>query len=305
VEFKRPRTLSRNIEDRRGAPSGGRRTGIPLGAVGGAGGLIAVVITLLFTVLSGGSGLPGSGFDLGGLSQLDPGAVGGTGAAPLDPATDPNRDEAELASVVLDNAQAFWADLFAASNVPYRDAKLVLFSGATSTACGTGSSATGPFYCGLDEKIYIDLSFWDELSTRFGAAGDFAQAYVIAHEIGHHVQNVLGVSEQVRSQMAQRPNDQNALSVRQELQADCFAGVWANSVWTDGDVGDPNGIKITRDDVSEALQAAAAVGDDRIQEATTGRVDPESFTHGSAEQRVDWFNQGFDSGDPNRCDTFS
>lgn len=307
MEFKRPRRLSKNIEDRRGAPRRSRRAGgVPIGAVGGAGGLVAVVITLVLTFMGGGgSGLPRSGFDLGGLEQLGNDTTDAGLEAPLDPANDPDLAEAQLASVVLDDAQAFWADVFAASGTTYRDSTLVLFSGLTSTGCGTGSAATGPFYCGRDENVYIDLSFWDELDRRFGAEGDFAQAYVIAHEIGHHVQNVLGISQQVRNEIAQRPADQNPLSVRQELQADCFAGVWAHSVWTDTDTGDPDSIVLTRRDITEALDAAAAVGDDRIQQTTTGRVDPESWTHGSAEQRVDWFTEGFESGDPNDCDTFS
>jgi predicted metalloprotease len=308
VKFKRPRRLSQNIEDRRGASP--RRVAGPAGALGGLGGL-AVVVTLLLAMCGGGSGLPGSGLDLSAISeQLE--SVTGTGLgsgepldAPLDAASDPDRAEAELASVVLDNSQGFWSAMFAANNLTYRDATLVLFRGATTTGCGQGSASTGPFYCPLDEKIYIDLSFWDELESRFGATGDFAQAYVIAHEVAHHVQNVLGVSDDVRAAMSRRPSDQNALSVRQELQADCYSGVWANSVWTDGDVGDPTGIDISRSDIIEALEAAAAVGDDHIQEVTTGRVDPESWTHGSADQRTSWFNEGFETGNPAACDTFS
>lgn len=250
----------------------------------------------------GGGGLPGSGFDVsaGGLSG---GAAPASGdlEAPLDPSQDPNRDEAELASVVLDSTQEYWTEVFESNGLTYREATLVLFTGATPTGCGQGSAATGPFYCSLDETAYIDLSFWDTLEQQLGAGGDFAQAYVIAHEIGHHVQNVLGISDQVRQQRSTvSQSDGNALSVRQELQADCFAGAWAGVVFDTGDE-----ILLDEEDIREALDAAAAVGDDRIQEATTGYVDPHKWTHGSADQRMDWFTRGFESGDPNVCDTFS
>jgi hypothetical protein len=301
MKFKRPRRLSSNIEDRRGAGPV-RRGGMGLPAAGGAGGLAAVV-ALALAFCGGGGG----GFDLSTGGSL-PGTTAGAGTeleVPLSPDEDPNRAEAELASVVLDNLQLFWDEVFAANGIEYSDARLVLFTGETPTGCGQGSSATGPFYCSLDDTIYIDLSFWEVLRRQFGAGGDFAQAYVIAHEIGHHLQNLLGISAEVRGLAQQNPNDRNALSVRQELQADCFAGVWANSIWTDGDAGDPNGIEIDRTDLREALDAAAAVGDDRIQQQTQGRLNPETWTHGSADQRQEWFETGFETGDPAACDTFS
>jgi hypothetical protein len=173
----------------------------------------------------------------------------------------------------------------------------VVFRGSTNTGCGTGSAATGPFYCPLDERIYIDLSFYNELSSRFGASGDFAQAYVLAHEVGHHVQHLLGIDEQVRQQAQRDPDQRNDLSVRQELQADCFAGVWAHSVYERQLLDDG--------DLDEGLTAAAAIGDDRIQEQTTGRINPESWTHGSSEQRARWLRRGYESGNPEDCDTFS
>ncbi len=292
MEFKRPRKLSKNIEDRRGAgPQRGRGRMTAAGA-GGAGG-IAVIIGLLVAFCGGGGG---------GLPQLqstqpDAAAI----EAPLDPREDDQRRAAEVASVTLDSVQAYWAEVFAENGLQYQDATLVLFDTATPTACGQGSSATGPFYCSLDQNAYIDLTFWDQLERDFGAAGDFAQAYVIAHEIGHHVQNLLGISEDVRQLRQQNPRDSNALSVQQELQADCFAGAWSGVAFEDDD----GTIILDENDIRDALDAAAAVGDDNIQERTTGRVDPHTWTHGSSQQRMDWFLRGFESGDPNNCNTFS
>jgi hypothetical protein len=171
-----------------------------------------------------------------------------------------------------------------------------LYRQATSTACGYGQAASGPFYCPGDGKVYLDLSFFDELHRRFGAPGDFAQAYVVAHEVGHHVQNLLGMERQVRQAQQQRPDQANALSVRMELQADCYAGVWGHAAAQKG--------MLEVDDVDEGLRAAASIGDDRIQRQSGGVVHPESFTHGSSEQRVQWFRRGLQSGDPNQCDTF-
>ena len=178
----------------------------------------------------------------------------------------------------------------------YQDARLVLFRDATETACGYGQAATGPFYCPGDGKVYIDLGFFQELRDRFRAPGDFAQAYVLAHEIGHHVQNLLGTSGQVHRAQQQNQGNANALSVALELQADCYAGVWGNTAAQQGilDAGD----------VEEGLGAAAAVGDDRLQKMSTGRVSPESWTHGSSTQRMQWFRRGFEGGDPRQCDTF-
>ena len=188
--------------------------------------------------------------------------------------------------------------MFAHEGLQYRDPKLVLFSGATQTGCGLGRAAMGPFYCPLDQKVYIDLSFYQDLRNRYHAPGDFAQAYVIAHEVGHHVQNLLGISDKVHS-LQQRVDDAagNQLSVRLELQADCFAGVWANHANQMRSILEPG-------DIEEALNAATAIGDDRLQRQSQGYVVPESFTHGSSAQRVRWFKRGIESGDLSRCNTF-
>jgi uncharacterized protein len=287
------------IEDRRGQGRGGGLGGmfggggggmpipIPGGkAGGGLGGLVMIVIVglLLF------SGVLGGGGGLSGLSGL------GGGAAQPGGTLNPQSDTDEFLAYVVSDVQAFWGETFRASDRDYPETVLVLFEGGTQSGCGPASSATGPFYCPADQKVYLDLGFFDELERRFGAqGGDFAIAYVVAHEFGHHIQTVLGISGEVQRLSQEDPSRRNDLSVRQELQADCLAGVWAHSAASDLEPGD----------IEEALSAAAAVGDDRIQQSTTGRIDPESWTHGSAEQRVDWFTTGYRSGDVNRCDTFS
>jgi uncharacterized protein len=202
----------------------------------------------------------------------------------------------QFISFVLDDTQKTWAGILQARGIPYRHAKLVLFRDATSSGCGTAQSATGPFYCPADEKVYIDLGFYDELQRRFGAPGQFAQAYVLAHELGHHVQNLLGIERKVRSLQGQNPGAGNALSVRMELQADCFAGIWAKSTQQRNllDAGD----------VESALGAAAAVGDDRLQRMSRGQVSPDSFTHGSSAQRTEWFQRGMSGGTIEGCNTF-
>jgi predicted metalloprotease len=297
MKWKRNTGFDR-IEDRRGQGGGGGGLGGMLGggggglpipipggkAGGGIGGLVIAVI--LFVVISGVMG--GSG-GLSGLSGLGGGAVepGGT--------LDPQNDTDQFLAYVVDDIQVFWLDRFstAGRELPMED--LVLFEGSTSSGCGPASSATGPFYCPADQKVYLDLGFFDELESRFGAqGGDFAIAYVVAHEYGHHIQTVLGVSEEVQRLSQEDPSRRNDLSVRQELQADCLAGVWARSAQSELEPGD----------IEEALSAASAVGDDRIQQATQGRTDPESWTHGSSEQRVSWFTTGYRSGNVNDCDTF-
>jgi hypothetical protein len=226
------------------------------------------------------------------LEQAPPTPMERAPGAP--PATTSPEEEERVAfvSFVLDDLQDTWHRVLPG----YQDAKLVLFRGAIQSGCGFAESAMGPFYCPLDQKVYIDLDFYEELRRRFGAPGDFAQAYVIAHEVGHHVQRLQGIDQQVREAQRRQPGAANALSVRMELQADCLAGVWGHSTGQ-RDI-------LESGDVEEGLNAAAAIGDDRIQRQSTGEVQPEGFTHGSSAQRVFWFRRGLETGDPNRCDTF-
>lgn len=205
----------------------------------------------------------------------------------------------EFISVVLADTEQAWGQIFSAAGQTYEQPKLVLFSGAVESACGFAQAAVGPFYCPGDHKVYIDLSFYQELQSRFGAPGDFAQAYVVAHEVGHHVQTLLGISERnMAARQRASEAEANALSVRQELQADCFAGIWAHNA-------DRSRQLLEQGDIEEGLNAASAIGDDRLQKQSRGYVAPESFTHGSSEQRVRWFKRGFQSGDVNSCDTFA
>jgi predicted metalloprotease len=205
----------------------------------------------------------------------------------------------EFISVVLADTEQAWGQIFSAAGQTYEQPKLVLFSGAVESACGFAQAAVGPFYCPGDHKVYIDLSFYQELQSRFGAPGDFAQAYVVAHEVGHHVQTLLGISERnMAARQRASEAEANALSVRQELQADCFAGIWAHNA-------DRSRQLLEQGDIEECLNAASAIGDDRLQKQSRGYVAPESFTHGSSEQRVRWFKRGFQSGDVNSCDTFA
>ena len=214
--------------------------------------------------------------------------------------TPPANDEmAQFVSKVLADTEDTWQLIFRETKHTYRDPKLVLFTGRTQTACGPGQAAMGPFYCSLDEKVYIDLAFYQELNTRFKAPGEFAEAYVIAHEVGHHVQKLLGISDKVHAaqQRAGSQAQANALSVRLELQADCFAGVWGNRADRMRHIIEPG-------EIDQALNAATAIGDDRLQQQSRGAIRPETFTHGSSEQRVRWFKRGMETGQPAQCDTF-
>ena len=244
------------------------------------GGLGAVVLTILALVLG-----------------VDPSEIPIEAPAPsAAPAADDSM--AQFVSVVLADTEDVWHQIFQEAGSVYQEPNLILFSGAVQSACGFAQAAVGPFYCPLDQNVYIDLSFFRELSARLGAPGDFAQAYVVAHEVGHHVQTLTGVSERVHAaRQGQSETQANAESVRLELQADCYAGVWAHRAERQWSILEPG-------DVQEALGAASAVGDDRLQSATQGQVVPESFTHGTSEQRMRWFDAGFRSGDPNVCDTF-
>ena len=254
----------------------------------GIGGVVVVlVLSLLF-----GQNLFEGGAAPGPITATSDGAVNGTVEE-----TPEERRLVEFVSFVLDDAQTTWTRILPRLGAQYRDAKLVLFRNVVDSGCGTAQSAMGPFYCPADEKVYIDLGFYDELRRRFGAPGDFAQAYVLAHEIGHHVQHLLGTNARVRQLQETRPRLANELSVRLELQADCYAGIWGNST--------EQRRLLEAGDVDEGLTAAAAVGDDRIQEMTQGGINPESFTHGSAAQRASWFRRGFASGNPESCDTFA
>jgi uncharacterized protein len=262
---------------------GGMRMGLPVG--GGIGGLVLLLLVSALTGqnpldLIGGSAVEESGYS-------EPGPAG-------PPASDP---QSRFMRVVLKDTEDTWTSIFRSNGQRYEAPTLVLFSDATNTACGLGQSAMGPFYCPADRQVYLDTVFFDELGQRFGAPGDFAQAYVIAHEIGHHVQNLLGLSERVQSARQRASREEgNALSVRLELQADCYAGVWGHYA-AQHDLLEPG-------DAEEGMRAAAAIGDDRLQKQGQGRVVPESFTHGSSEQRVSWLRRGMESGKVESCDTF-
>ncbi len=279
-----PGGRSNDLEDRRGASGGGMGFG---GGGGGGmrvgiGGLaVLLVLSLVFK-----------------RDLITPFIGGGGGAAPSAAVEAPVNDAREepmvrFMSAVLDSTQNSWAKTIS----QYQRAKLVLYRDATQTACGTGEAATGPFYCPGDQKVYLDLAFFDQLDSQFGAPGDFAQAYVLAHEIGHHVQNLLGTERQLRQLQSGNPSQKNALSVAMELQADCYAGVWGHEAAREG--------ILEAGDIDEGLGAAAAVGDDRLQKMSGRAVSPESFTHGSSADRKKWFRIGFDSGDPRQCDTFA
>jgi predicted metalloprotease len=277
------REQSDNVEDQRGrSPLSGRGAGI------GCGGLILVIVIALIT-----------GRDPTQILRLLQGVQEATQQTAPAPRQGPPASDTlgRFASVVLRNTEDTWDSVFSKAGKRYERPKMVLFSDAIDSACGYTSSAVGPFYCPADRKVYLDLGFFDELSRKFGAPGDFAHAYVIAHEVGHHVQNLLGISDRVDAARARMDDrESNALSVRVELQADCLAGVWAHYA-----AGQPG--LLEPGDVEEGLRAAAAIGDDRLQRLTTGRVQPESWTHGSSADRVRWLRQGISSGDPNSCKT--
>jgi uncharacterized protein len=277
------RGRSRNLDDRRGRRAPGRAAGASIGV----GGLLVILALSAIT-----------GTDLFALLGLSPSGSSPSPAPP--PAAEELAAEEEhvrFVSFVLDDVQATWRDVFARSDLAYREAELVLYRDAVESACGVAPSATGPFYCPADGDVYLDLSFYETLSERYGAPGDFAEAYVIAHEIGHHVQNLLGTMDATRQDQQARPAAANALSVALELQADCYAGVWAASA----DARD----LLERGDLEEGLRAAAAVGDDRLSDRAGRTPNQETFTHGTSEQRMGWFRTGFDTGDPVACDTFA
>lgn len=285
-----PGYRSENVEDDRA--EGGRGSGrAPGGLRLGLGGfLLLLVLSFVFkrnffTLLHTGGGAASGSL----ASRRAPGQ-GST--------TDPSEQRSfDLVNVTLDDVQERWKGIFPHLGKQYSDARLVVFRDSFGSACGRADAASGPFYCPGDRKVYIDLGFYDELKARFGAPGDFAQAYVVAHEMGHHVQNLLGIEERVRTAQERRPDLVNDLSVRLELQADCLAGVWGHAPGSH--------VVLEKGDVEGGLDAAAAIGDDRLQRMTRGSANPESFTHGSSRQRVEWFRKGLEAGTPNACDTFA
>lgn len=287
----RGREGSKNVEDRRGAAG-----------AAGLSGLILLILRFVF-----------SRFGIAGIIVLVGGffALRAVGIDPLlllsgQPASGPAQVSAEdqeaydFSSVILAETEKTWTDIFAANGAQYEAPVLVVYTGGTQTACGFGSTAAGPFYCPGDRKVYLDTSFFSELSQRFGAPGDFAAAYVIAHEVGHHVQTITGAADAVRQAQARASNEeeQNALQVKMELQADCYAGIWAHHAEKYSNL-------LEAGDIEEGLAAASAIGDDTLQKNAGRRVTPESFTHGSSEQRVRWFTAGYRTGDVNACDTFN
>lgn len=273
---------SSNVEDRRG--SGG---GMPVGGKSIGLGTIAIALVAMYFGVD-----PSVVLNIGqGMQQESPAEAKAIPADDL---------QAKFVAKVLGSTEDTWGKIFAASGQQYSAPKLVLFNGQTPTACGSGQVAMGPFYCPSDQKVYIDLSFYNEMKTRFQAPGDFAQAYVIAHEVGHHIQNLTGISDKVQQarQSARNETQANQYSVRLELQADCYAGIWANHA-------DGSNRILEAGDVEEAMTAAAAIGDDALQKQAQGYAVPDSFTHGSSAQRTRWFNQGLSTGDIRKCDTFS
>jgi predicted metalloprotease len=269
-----PRSRSSNLEDRRAGGGFGGGRGLGLGGL-----VILVILSFIFKT---------------DLVSLAGGGAQAPAVAPGEPLNDPSEEPMVLqVSAVLDSNQSYWSQVMQG----YRPAKLVLFRDVVRSACGTAQAASGPFYCPGDEKVYIDLAFYDQLKSQFGAPGDMAQAYVLAHEIGHHVQTLQGTSQQVSRLQQTRPEMANKASVLLELQADCYAGMWVHHAGRQG--------ILEEGDIEEGLRAASAVGDDRLQKMSGQAVSPESFTHGSSQERMAWFQRGYQSGDPKQCDTFS
>ena len=277
---------SGNVEDRRARPGG--RAALPVG-----GGIVGIIVTLAIVLLGG-----GGGYDVGSpFEQFPAQQQPGADSTAMQNAPSADNELVDFVSFVVGDLESFWEADFSKAGREFAPSRLVLFRQGVDTGCGAATSQTGPFYCPADQQIYVDLGFFRDLATRFNAPGDFAQAYVLAHEYGHHIQTITGVTQQVDTASLENPDQRNALSVRVELQADCLAGVWAHSTFERG--------LLEEGDLEEGLNAAASVGDDRIQAETAGRISPETFTHGTAEQRAGWFKRGFEDGDATACDTFS
>ncbi len=295
------KTKNPDLIDQRGG-GGGRAGGFPMptGKAGAGGlGIAGIIIFILIQVLGGGGGGgSGGGFEIPGGFGSQVQAPGAEDPQAIPPKQDPQLELKQFSSYVQKDAQDMWEGIFEQQGAPYERAKLVLYDGGVDTGCGSATSAVGPFYCPADQGVYLDLSFYQQMSDQLGAPGDFAWAYVIAHEMGHHVQQQEGTSDRVHSEeQRSSEEDANELSVRLELQADCYSGVWAKTVFAEG--------ALEQGDIEEAFGAAEAVGDDRLQQKSGGGIDPDSFTHGTSEQRRKWFTTGYESGEPASCDTFS
>jgi predicted metalloprotease len=295
IEFDNDRVDVGGVDDRRG---GGGRAGGGL-AIGGGAGVVGIVIYLIIQVLGGGGSAT--------LPDLESGGANSTGQQESSQELEARCNSANATDTYTDCrlikfyniADDVWKQEFARRGLTYHAPQLAFFDGSTSTGCGSASAQVGPFYCPSDEEVYLDLTFLDQLQTEFGAKGEFAQGYILAHEYGHHLQTLLGTEAKVRAAQQRHPDLENEYSVALELQADCYAGVWSSLADKSA-----NGINLTQSNIAEAQNAAGAVGDDRIQKKTQGRVDPESWTHGSAAQRQKWFTTGYTSGNLDSCDTF-
>jgi len=297
VEFDEGATVDGgDISDVRGG--GGFPGGGMIAGGGGILGLIGVVVALLLggNPLGGGGG--GFGVSEPGFGATAPQVSSDLAGQSCKAGTGPQGRADVFATCAFNDVQRTWATIFADAGQRYQPATLVLYTGQTQTGCGVGSSAAGPFYCPPDQKVYLDLSFFDDLRRDLGAPGDFAQAYVVAHEVGHHVQQILGTNAEVAEAVRKKPSRENELSVRTELQADCYSGVWANTAQR------AKTIRLDGDDPEEAIRAAGQIGDDRLQRSAGRKVNPESFTHGSADQRIRWLRRGLEEGDPGSCNTF-
>ena len=309
MKWKRGKGGNKDVVDIRGKRSGGsswgggglggRTGGVPIpggiGRIGGGAGFVVIVVIILINVLGGSSG---GGYEVAEAFGPRVTAPGAENPAPIPRSEDPDADLKDFSVYVFEDLQNTWQKTFAAAGRPYNRAKLVIYSGAVSTGgCGSATSAVGPFYCSGDASVYLDLSFYKQMADQRGASGDFAWAYVIAHEMGHHVQSESGTTAQVAKAPRDEQTGAEGLSVRTELQADCYAGVWASTVFEEE--------ALDEGDIEEAFGAARAVGDDRLQKQATGTVKPDTFTHGTSQQRRAWFDRGYRSADPGDCDTFS
>ncbi len=310
MKWRRPTQADPNVTVERGGGSGGGTSGgfpFPTGGGGGRGGrgglgiggggliLVVIAIFVLKSCLGGSGGVNGIPFPIQNIPPVT--SAQSEPATPELPAAPGGDELTDFMIFVFGDVQNMWGEEFRKAGQTFKPARMRIFDGQTVTGCGQATSATGPFYCRLDQTVYLDTTFFQELSQRFNAPGDFAQAYVVAHEMGHHIQEIVGISDAVDQRRAQDPDLANDLSIRLELQADCLAGVWAYSAYKAG--------ALEAGDVEEALAAAQGVGDDRIQEQAQGRITPETWTHGSAEQRQKWLKLGFESGNSDKCDTFA